>query len=39
MNTFYTWSSSSVEERWKIIKEDGSKEEDREEVEVKNVKI
>ena len=34
-NAFKLWSSSSVEEREKIIKEKGSKEEERQEAEVK----
>ena len=32
---FDTWSSSGVGERYKILKEEGSKKEDRQEVEVK----
>ena len=34
-SAFNTWSSSGVEERQKIIKEEGSKEEDSQGVEVK----
>ena len=34
-SAFDTWSSSGVEQGQKIIKEEGSKEEDRQEVEVK----
>ena len=34
-SAFDTWSSSGVEERQKIIKEEGSTEEDKHKVEVK----